>query len=422
MHDDTDVLIIGAGAIGLSSAYFLRRQGLSVRILEKGEPGSGASQQNCGLICPSHYVPLAHPGVITAGLKWMLDPVSPFYVKPRLDPALISWVMKFRAASRPERASRAVPLLFELNDLSAKLYKEIAARKLFPFDYDEKGLLLVYNTPKGREEALVEAEAGIGLGIPVREVKAADIGSVDPNLKLRSGGAFHYQTDTHMDPRKFVEGMAEHLRAEGVEIVTDAEVGGIDLSGGTNGGVITGVGTTKGVFRAKEYILAGGAWSAGIVRPLGLRLPLQPAKGYSITFPRDPVMFSTPMILSERKVAITPLGDRVRYGGTLELTGFDYSINMRRVRAIAAAVPHYLENVRVPEFTEADVWRGYRPCSPDGLPYVGRTLRWRNLVAATGHAMLGMSLAPVTGLLVSEIVTGSPTSLDVTLLRPDRYA
>lgn len=418
MENDTDVLIIGAGAIGLSSAYYLRQKGLSVRIVEKDVPGSGASWRNCGLICPSHYVPLAHPGVISSGLKWMLDPVSPFYVKPRLDRGLISWVMKFRTACGVERTNRSIPLLFDLNDESARLYGEIAARKIFSFNYDEKGLLLVYNTPQGREDSLAEAEVGMKLGIPVKEWKADDIGGLDPNLKLKSGGAFHYGTDTHMSPQKFVEGMAAHVQRESVEIVTGADVSGIDA----RNGAITGVRTSKGEFRAKQYVVAGGAWSEGLVRSLKLKMPIQPAKGYSITFDRTPDMFSTPMILVERKVAITPMGDKVRYGGTLELAGFDLSINMRRVQAIASAVPVYLENVRVPAFSEPDVWSGLRPCSPDGLPYIGRTMKYSNLVTAAGHAMLGMSLAPVSGKLVSEIVTGLTPSIDCTLLRPERYS
>jgi D-amino-acid dehydrogenase len=416
--NSSDVLIIGAGAVGLSSAYYLRQQGLSVRIVEKDVPGAGSSLRNCGLICPSHYVPLAHPGVISAGLKWMLDPVSPFYIRPRPSLELISWVLKFRAASGVERTNRSMPLLFEMNDLSAKLYKEIAARNIISFNYDEKGLLLVYNSEEGRKANLEEAEIGVKFGIPVKEYKAADIGRLDPNLKLKSGGAIHYTTDTHMSPQKFVEGMAAHVVKEGVDVVTGAGVTGVEARNGS----IAVVKTTKGEFRAKTYVLAGGAWSQDLVRSLGLKLPIQPAKGYSITFDRTPDMFSTPMILTERKVAITPLGDKVRYGGTLELAGFDSSINMRRVQAIADAVPVYLENVRIPSFTEKDVWHGFRPCSPDGLPYVGRTLKYDNLVTAAGHAMLGISLAPVTGKLVSEIVAGTTPSIDCTLLRPERFS
>lgn len=418
MAQDTDVLIVGAGAVGLSSAYYLRQQGLSVRIVDRGVPGSGASLKNCGLICPSHYVPLAHPGVISAGLKWMLDPVSPFYIKPRADFGLFSWVLKFREACGVDRTNRTIPFLYELNAMSADLYREIAARDLFPFNYDEKGLLLVYNTPKGREECLQESGDGLKLGIPITEIRADDIGSIDPNLKLKSGGAFHYATDSHMNPQKFVEGMAAHLANDGVEIVTGADVTGI----GTRDGAVTSVGTSKGEFRAKEYVVAGGAWSERLVRSLRLKLPIQPAKGYSITFPRTSDMFSTPMILTERKVAITPLGDQVRYGGTLELAGFDLTINMRRVRAIADAVPAYLENVRVPAFVEGDVWAGLRPCSPDGLPYVGRTQKFNNLVMAAGHAMLGITLSPVTGKLVAEIVAGRTPSIDCTLLHPERFS
>lgn len=419
MTNDTDVLIIGAGAVGLSSAYYLRQQGLSVRIVEKDKPGAGASLRNCGLICPSHYVPLAHPGVITAGLKWMLDPVSPFYIRPRPSLELLSWVMKFRTASGAERSNRSMPLLFAMNDLSAKLYREIAARKILSFNYDEKGLLMVHNTAEGRRLNLEEAEIGRRFGIAVNEYTAENIGTLDANLRFRpGGGAFHYTTDTHMSPQKFVEGMAAHVAAEGVEIVTGADVTDI----GVRDGSIAGVRTSKGEYRAKEYVLAGGAWSQGLVRSLGVTLPIQPAKGYSVTFDRTPDMFSTPMILTERKVAITPMGDKVRYGGTLELAGFDSTINMRRVQAIADAVPVYLENVRVPAFTVGDVWHGFRPCSPDGLPYVGRTAKYRNLVTAAGHAMLGMTMAPVTGKLVSEIVAGTRPSIDCTLLRPERFS
>lgn len=414
----SDVLVIGAGAVGLSAAYYLREAGLTVTVVERDSPGSGSSLKNCGLVCPSHFVPLAAPGMMAAGLKWMLDPVSPFYVKPRLDPGLISWVLKFQRACRPEHANRSKPLLFELNDASVRLYRDLAARKVFGFDYAERGLLLVYNSDEGRDENLEMAEEGRRFGIPVPELKPDEIASVDPNLSIRKGGAFHYTTDTHLSPQKFVEGMASFLQNNGVAILTGTDVRGIETSDGS----VTGLKTSRGTMRAKEYVLAGGAWSASLARELGLRLPIQPAKGYSITFPRTPDMFSTPMILTERKVAITPMGDAVRYGGTLELAGFDLSINMRRVRAIADAVHLYLNDVRVPEFSEPDVWSGLRPCTPDGLPYLGRTLRYPNFVAATGHAMLGISLAPVTGKLVSEIVAGDGPSVDCTLMRPERFS
>ena len=211
--------------------------------------------------------------------------------------------------------------------------------------------------------------------------------------------------------------MAADLLKNGVEIVNGTDVEGVETAGGS----VSGLRTSGGIYRAREYVLAGGAWSASLSRKLGVKLPLQPAKGYSVTFPRTPDMFSTPMILTERKVAITPMGDTVRYGGTLELAGFDLSINMRRVRAIADAVPAYLNNVRIPGFTESDVWSGLRPCTPDGLPYLGRTLKYPNFITAAGHAMLGISLAPVTGKLVSEIVADGAPSYDCTLMRPERF-
>jgi len=180
--------------------------------------------------------------------------------------------------------------------------------------------------------------------------------------------------------------------------------------------------TTSGTYPADEFVLAGGSWSPLIVRSLRLRIPMQPGKGYSVTVKNPPVLPRIPMLLEEARVAVTPMGERLRFSGTMELSGYDTSISTRRVRALLGAVPAYLEGLEAPQLARGETWAGLRPCTPDGLPFIGRFRRCENLIAATGHAMVGMSLAPVTGKLVTEIVHGRIPSIDLHLLRPDRYA
>jgi D-amino-acid dehydrogenase len=416
--DRPHVVIIGGGVIGACAAYYLRNEGADVTLLDKGEIGLACSHRNAGYIAPSHFVPLAHPGVITQGLKWMLDPVSPFYIKPRLDPDLLSWVWKFRAHSNERHVRASMIILRDLADLSLKLFEEISRRDGFQFGLEKRGIVMLFNSEKGRRGNLEEVELANEIRVEARLLDKAGLASLDPSIDFRCLGGVHWPGDAHIDPTAFMDGMGEHLKKIGVTIHTGTEVQGFS----TENGRIRAVETTSGSVPGDEFVLAGGAWSSTIVKPLGIRLPLQAGKGYSVTVQHPSIKPSLPMILSEARVAITPFAENLRFGGTMELAGLDLSVTERRVDAILKAVPRYLGNVDTAGISRQGAWSGLRPVSPDGLPYIGRFKAYPNLLAATGHAMLGVTLGTGTGKLVAEIISAKTPSLPLGQLNPDRFS
>jgi D-amino-acid dehydrogenase len=412
------VIVIGGGVIGLCAAHYLQQDGAAVTILEKGEVGSGSSSQNAGLIPPSHFIPLAAPGVISQGLKWMLDPESPFYIKPRLDADLIRWVWKFRAASSDRQMRIAMPLLLKLARISLSLYEDLARLKDCEFGFQRRGLLMVFDSEQGRRHCLEEAHHAHALDLEARVLDPRELAVLEPDIRINASGAVYYPGDAHLSPGRFVESMTHTLHTQGVLVRPFTQVLGFTTSSGR----VSGVRTTSGTIEADDIIIAGGAWSPGLMRNLGIRLLLQAGKGYSVTL-RNPIRRpSIPLILTEARIAVTPMADSLRFAGTMELAGLDLSVNRRRVEAIVKAVPRYLPDFNSAKIDTTHPWSGLRPCTPDGLPYIGRFGACENLIAATGHAMIGISLAPVTGKLVSDIVAERTPSIDLTLLHPDRFA
>jgi D-amino-acid dehydrogenase len=386
-----------------------------VTVLEV-EPGS--SLHNAGLITPSHFVPLAAPGMVRLGLKWMFNPDSPFYIRPRLDAELLSWLWRFNAASTARRAEKAMPLLRDLSFASLALFEQMAALPGMAFEFAHRGLLMVFRTEHGRHGALATARHAVSIGIEARVLDAQGLAVLEPGVDFRVLGGVYYPDDAHLTPALFLASLRANLIAANVRFLTSTRVLGLE----TRPGSITALRTSQGAVQADEYVLAAGCWSPGIVRDIGLRLPVQPGKGYSITLQDPGIRVRIPMILEEARIAVTPMGDSLRLAGTMELSGMDPGINMRRVRAILKAAPDYLGNLHAADPGALAHWAGLRPCTPDGLPLIGRFRRFDNLIAATGHAMVGVSLAPVTGKLVAEIVGGKVPSIDMHLLRPDRYA
>ncbi len=416
MSNNSDLLIIGAGAVGLCCAYYLVEAGCQVTVLEKGAVGAGCSSGNAGMIVPSHVIPLASPGMVAKGLKSLFHPASPFYIQPRPSLALLTWLWRFYRASTLRHVQRAMPLLRDLHLASLAEFERLAERLDNSFGFQKRGLLLLYRSAAGEAECRELAEAAHRVGLAAEMLSREEIARRDPNLETRADGVY-FCGDAHLEPMAFLDALGAHLRGQGVRLLTDTEVLGLVARNGR----VERVQTSSGTFAAREVVLAGGAWSPGLVRGLGVRLPLQPGKGYSVTFSPERSLFQMPLICTEARVAVTPFAERVRVAGTLELSGLDRSVNLRRVQAMLQAVPEYLACLPVPRVSPAEVWTGFRPCTPDGLPYVGRFERYRNLIAATGHAMLGLSLAPVTGKLVADIILGRRSEIDMGLLSPQRY-
>ena len=412
---EPDILIIGGGIIGLSAAYYLARQGTAVTVLDQGELGSGSSHGNAGLICPGHSTPIAAPGVLTQGLKWLLDSASPFYIRPRADRDLLNWLWQFRSYCNQEAFDRAVPLLRDLQRASLALFQAIIEREQIACNFAAGGGLTLYRSAVGLADGRREAAhlQQFGLRLSVLDGDAAR--ALEPAVGPAILGAIHLEEDAFLTPHLFLQGLAAAAASSGARLLPHTGVLGIERQNGRVGVVQT----TGGAFRPRQVILAAGAWSALIARELALSLPMQPAKGYSVTVPRPQHAPRKYLYLGEARVAVTPMGEHLRYAGTLELAGFDFSINQRRVDAILRAAGAYLVPGETPD--SVDVWRGMRPCTPDGLPVIGRAPGLDNLLIGTGHAMLGLSLGPITGQLLAELAREERPSFSLDPLRLDRF-
>ena len=419
MTKPREVVVIGAGIVGLCSAYYLLERGHRVTILERGEPDHDCcSLGNAGFISPSHFVPLAAPGIVVKALRWMGDPESPFYIHPRFDVALVAWGIRFWRASSRERAEKAAPLLRDLNLQSRALYEALAVRTGNAFDLRREGLLVLLQSKRGLEEEAALAERSRALGMPAEVLDAAQVRALEPGLTFDVQGGVRYPLDAHLTPQRLVAAMTKLVQERGANLVWGAGVTSWRWSQSS----VTAAVTPKGEFGGDEFVLAAGSWTPIAAKALGVRLPMQPGKGYSLTLdtPRSQPRHS--LILQEARVAVTPMGSSLRVGGTMELAGYDLRIHPPRIRGLIRSLCRYLPTYRPEDFSSVQPWCGLRPCTPDGLPYVGRTRRQPNLIVASGHAMMGVSMAPITGTLVAEIVSGEPPSVDLSGLDPGRFA
>lgn len=416
MSKKNEILVIGGGVIGVCSAYYLTKQGFQVTLIDAEEICAGASYGNAGLILPSHIEPLASPGALGQGLRWLLNPESPFYIKPRLSLNLFSWLWRFRAASHEQRARASMGLLKRLSSRSVELYRELSSLIGMEFGYEEQGSLHLFKTEQGYADARAKAAMMRTFGIEARILNREEVHEADPRIRAEARGGLYLPHDAHLVPADFVVQLAKMAEDSGASIRTNTEVLDFEITGPH----ITAVRTTRGDFYPNQIVLAGGAWSPELSRKLHIRLPIQPAKGYGLTFrsPDDPPVI--PMMLSEARVAITPMGRHIRFAGTLELAGYDLSVNQRRIQAIVRQAGEYLPWTRELELVE--IWRGLRPCTPDGLPVIGRAGNYNNLIIAAGHATIGMVLGPVTGLLAAQLVSREQPEIDIHRLRLGRFS
>jgi D-amino-acid dehydrogenase len=413
------VVVCGAGVIGLCAAHYLRQRGHDVTVIERNAAErDGCSFGNAGMVVPSHFVPLAAPGMVSLGLKWMFNSRSPFYVRPRLSADLIGWGLRFMRACTAEHVARSSPLLRDLNLASRELYAELAATLPDDFGFTPRGLLMLCREAATFEHEAVHARRAQELGVPAEVVSPRRAAELDPGLRMSIAGAIHFPRDAHLSPNRFLAALTKSLSAAGMKFLWQTEINGW-LSEGHR---IAAARTSRGDISADEFVLTGGAWSAAMIRPLGLRLCLQAGKGYSLTLPHPRQLPRLCSILAEAHVAVTPMGTALRIGGTMEVVGLDESIQRNRVDGIIESVPRYFPDFTSEDFRDVPAWRGLRPCSPDGLPYLGRFSKYANLTVATGHAMMGVSLGPITGKLVAEIISGEKPSHPLERLSPDRYA
>lgn len=405
--------------MGLSSAYYLINAGHRVTVLDKEDFLDNCSYGNAGYVCPSHFIPLATPGIVSQGMRWMLNAKSPFYVQPGFNRALIDWGLKFiRSASAEKVEAAAVPLR-DIALLSKKEYESWTSKNNLLFSYEQKGLLEIFQTDEKAAHAYHTVEKGIELGLDVIMLNQHELRAMEPQTTIHALGAIYFKCDAHLYPNLLMNNLISYLKAAGVRMVTHQRVTGFEKQPGGN---IKKVLTADGSFDADEVVLATGSWSRELALQLDIRLPLMPGRGYSITLEDSPYKINHPAVLMEGRVALTPMdGNKIRFGGTMEITSTQTAPKYKRVQGILDSVKRYFPEFDIPMPSPEKIWYGFRPCSADGLPYIGRSRKCGNIVIATGHAMIGLSLGAGTGKLVSEIIEGGKTSMDISPFAVERF-
>lgn len=410
-----NVIVIGGGIIGLCSAYYLIKEGHEVTVIDQSNMDAGASYVNAGYLSPSHIIPLSAPGVMKKGLKWMFNPSSPLFIKPRFDVDFLKWTWAFNKSCSSKHVDKSIPVIKDIALLSQELYDDIKASENFRFHYDKKGLFMLCNTGKGLEREIEVAALAKAEGLDVEVLDAKALKKIEPNAAMNAVGATYYRCDSHTTPHEFMEDMKTHLEQSGVHFMRNEKV--TDLSVTNN--KIQSLRTPNKEINGDEFVLAAGSWTPLLSKKLGIKLLIQAGKGYRINSKKDH-QITIPAIMSESKVAVTPMNGFTRFAGTMELGGINNTINKVRVEAIANAAQRYYPNVQLSEDEKASAACGLRPVSPDGLPFIGKSKKCKNLSIATGHAMMGWSMATATGKLISEVVSNKETSLNLAPFDIDR--
>ncbi len=410
------VLIVGGGIVGLASAHYLGERGYRVALIDKGELGGACSHANCGFVCPSHVLPLTEPGAVRTALGSLFRPGAPFRVRPRPSPRMWKWFWQFaRRCRRPAmlRAGRGIHALLES---SMAEYRKLVQGGVLDGQWQEQGLLYVLRTPAGMESFARTADlVRREFGVAAVRIEGRDLPSVEPALRPGLAGAFHYTGDAHLRPDLLNRQWIDLLRRRGVEMEPGCALRKIRVRDGRIAGLLT----SQGPREADRYLLAVGAWSSLWERDLGIPLPVEPGKGYSLTVERPSRCPKHPLLFPEHKVAATPFRDGFRLGSMMEFAGFDSSIPPARLRQLRRSAEPYL--AEEPPRPDREAWYGWRPMTWDSLPVIGRVPSLSNAYLATGHNMLGLSMAAGTGRLIAELIGGDPPHIDPGPYSPRRF-
>lgn len=411
-----DVLIIGGGSIGLNCAYYLLQAGRGVTIVDSGNLAENSSTGNAGHIVPSHIIPLAAPGVIAQTIKWLLRPsTSPFGMQFSFAPEYLSWLLRFARNCTQYNVDRALAPMQAIGTLSAENYNTIIAGEGISCKYQRQGLLFLYRDGAALGAAENEAELLRSHGVVVTIIGQQELRRIEPAVTDAVLGGILYPEDANLNPGLFLHQLAARVRSLGARIYEQCPVRQLRVGDKRVGSVLTGCGE----FFAEEIILAAGSWSPEVVKGLRMKLPVQAAKGYSITMAAPQKTLHHALLLGEQKIAASPMGELLRFTGRFELSALERTVSHRRIQSIMNDARRYLNFPRQPE--SVSTWAGLRPTSPDGLPIIGRSELYHNLILATGHAMLGLSLGPGTGQLVTEMVCGQKPIIDLGPFSPSRF-
>jgi D-amino-acid dehydrogenase len=414
------VVVVGAGVVGASCAYELSRRGWEVELLDRAEVGGACSKANCGYVCPSHVFPLAKPGAIASTLPLIFKRNSPFAIRPRLDFAMLAWFAKFSKNCRADLVEQTSYALHDLLISSKASYERVIRDESIDAEWEDKGCLFISMHESHADHFHASNEViKQRFGYCGERLTGKQLAAMEPTLRDDLGGAWFFRCDSHVRSDKFMAGLHETLRRRGVVIREHCEVSGLRSANGKADKAST-LDTNQGPITADEFIVATGAWTPKLSASLGIKLPIQPGKGYSLTSQRPPEgkCPTYPMIFEEHRVAITPFRTGFRVGSTMEFAGYDESIRDQRLQLLRDGCSLYLKEWKQP-ITE-DRWFGWRPMTPDGKPFIDRSPKWSNVIVAAGHNMIGMSTGPGTGQLVAEIMSGEKPHFDPAPFRINR--
>lgn len=406
-----ECIVIGGGIVGMCSAYYLAKAGHDVTIIDKSDLSDGCSYGNAGMIVPSHFIALAQPGMISKGLSWMFNKKSPFYVKPRLNSELLKWGQTFyRYANQSHVDASAIPLL-ELSLFSKDLYRDMIAHNTNIF-YRENGLLMLYKTERIGDEERKVGEMAKSIGLQVDILNHSEVVQLENGLDISALGGVHFKSDALVYPNQIMEWLKQEIKNLNVKICSNQEVVDFKLSSNS----ISSLLTTNNSFTADEFILCTGAWSPYLAKKLDVNIQLLPGKGYSFNTSKTTINQhpNIPSILCEGKVAVSPFENSVRFGGTMEITHVkDTSVNYNRVLGITETINSFYPTLKIVPPNSKDVWTGFRPCTPTGLPIISKHQKIDNLTICTGHGMMGVSLGPASGKIVEELISEKKPSVDI---------
>lgn len=411
------VTVIGGGVIGLCTAYYLQKEGHEITVIDKNDITTGCSFGNMGYVSPSHFIPLATPGIISQGLRWMLSSSSPFYIKPRLNRDLIQWGLAFWKSANAKTVEKNAVHLNNLLQLSRELMNDIKNEYHNSFDMIERGCWMLYKNQSTGEHEKRFAEKAYLFGLKTDICSAQKVQEYEPDVEVNAVGGILYLDDCHINPTKFMHDMHRNLQQKGVKFLLNTELKCVEKYNNNISAVIT----SNEKVNCDELVIAAGSWLPQVSKIVGIRMLLQPGKGYSFVNDNMEKNLRYPSILIDDRTATTPIHRWLRIGGTMELSGHSDTILPKRVEAIYHAFKKYYPSLPIKAPTAENTWFGYRPVSPDGMPYIGHHTKYNNVIMAGGHAMLGVTAAAATGKLIKEIVQKEKTTIDISAFNPERF-
>jgi D-amino-acid dehydrogenase len=421
MGSYNDVIIVGGGIIGLACAHYLLEENKTVRIIEQDLIGSGASHGNCGLLYFSGLIPLCSPGVVRHEIYRTFFGKSSLYIKPTLDIDLILWLLKFAAHCTASHMNAASKANYDIIVYSRNLFETLFSEHVIECDFEKKGLLYLFKNRKYFKNYKATSTFLEKFGFGAKALGRDEALQLEPAINKDIAGAWYNEHIWHLRPEMLVDSWKKLLIKNGLIIEEKCKMMDFEIKNGK----IKHVNTVKGQYKADAFILATGAWTPEIKKQLKLTLPVQPGKGYSITMERPDKSCKIPCYFYEKNIVATPWKTGYRLGGTMEFSGFSDELNKKRLSRLTSGAKEYLNtpvgHPIIKQGTGLEEWTGLRPMTYDDLPIIDRSPFQNNLFIATGHGMLGITMATGTGKAVCDLICNDKAQIDLAPFSMDRF-